>query len=60
MNIFIRVLTSEAVFKAAKTAAIALIIFGYVMFLRGSTEIEAAKPKGLQISVGIDHPLPEK
>ena len=60
MNIFVQVLISEEIFKAAKTAALALVLFGYVLFLRGSMDIAATQPKGLQILVGIEHPLPEK
>lgn len=60
MNIFVKVLKSEEIFKAAKTAAIALMLLGYIMFLRGSMDIAATEPKGLQISVGVEHPLPVK
>ena len=60
MNIFVQILTSEEIFKAAKTAAIALMLFGYVLFLRGSADIAIEEPKGIQISIGVDHPLPEK
>ena len=60
MNIFVKVLTSEEIFKTAKTAAIALMLFGYVLFLRGSMDIAIEEPKGIQISIGVEHPLPEK
>ncbi|MCH8821756.1 hypothetical protein IID23_04535 [Patescibacteria group bacterium] len=60
MNIFVQIITSEEIFKAAKTAAIALMIFGYVLFLRGSMDIAIEEPKGIQISIGVEHPLPEK
>lgn len=60
MNIFVQIITSEEIFKAAKTVAIALMLLGYIMFLRGSIDIAVAEPRGLQISVGVEHPLPEK
>lgn len=47
-------------YKAAKTAGIALILFGYIIFLSGSMNIVAEEPKGIQISVGVEHPFPEK
>lgn len=61
MNIFVKVLISEEIFKAAKTVAIALMLFGYVLFLRGSMDIAIIEePKGIKISIGVEHPLPEK
>jgi len=60
MNIFVQIITSEEIFKATKTAGIALILFGYILFLRGSIDIAVEEPKGIQISVGVEHPLPVK
>ena len=60
MNILTVIITSEEMYKAAKTAGIALILFGYIIFLSGSMDIVAEKPKGIQISVGVEHPFPEK
>ena len=60
MNIFVQIITSEEIFKATKIADIALMLFGYVLFLRGSMDIAIEEPKGIQISIGVEHPLPEK
>lgn len=60
MNIFAQIITSEEIFKAAKTVAFTVVLFGYVLFLRGSMDIAIEEPKGIQISVGIEHPFPDK